>query len=333
MRIDFHTHFQCLDFVKHLQGRKALPRSFLDGGNYIIQCAAGLDVPSLPKMIDMEEKLRDMEAMKTDLAVLSHGIPFGPDVLGCEEADEWATRINDDLAWIIAKYPGKFVGLGTIGFGDCQRSIQEVNRCVKQLGFGGFQVFSNISKQPLDSPEVIPVLKHIGMLGVPIHLHPAISPNRVGLDTPSHFLSIGFPYDTSLNAVRLIRSGLFDESHDLKLIVAHAGGVIPYLKGRIGMHGSLAPLVSDWPRLEHPIDHYLRRLYVDTVCYHIEALECCYKVMGATQMVYGTDHPFSRYDVAAELIEQLDCSAAERELIFHGNAERLLNLKTLPVAA
>jgi aminocarboxymuconate-semialdehyde decarboxylase len=333
MRIDFHTHFQCLDFVKHLQGRSLLPKSFLDGGTYIIQCAAGLDVPSLPKIIDMEEKLRDMEAIKIDVAVLSHGIPFGPDLLGGQEADEWAMRINDDLARIIAKYPGRFVGLGTIGFGDCQRSIEEVDRCIKKLGFGGFQVFSNTSDKLLDSPEVLPVLRHIGTLRAPIHLHPGIPLNRIGLDTPSQFLSLGFPYDTSLNAARLIRSGLFDESPDLKLIVAHAGGVIPYLKGRLGIHGALAPLVSDWPRLAHPIEHYLGRLYVDTVCYHIEALECCYKVMGAKQMLYGTDHPFGRYDVAAELIEQLNCPEADRELIFHGNAERVLNLKTLPVAA
>jgi aminocarboxymuconate-semialdehyde decarboxylase len=333
VRIDFHTHFQCLDFVRHLRGRNALPKSFIDGGMDIIQCAAGLDVPALPKIIDIEAKLRDMDAMKIDVAVLSHGIPFGPDVLGGQEADEWATRINNDLARIIGEYPGKFVGLGSIGFGDPQRSIREVDRCVEELGFGGFQVFSNVSNEPLDSAEVMLVLKHIGALGAPIHLHPAIPLNRIGLDAPSLFLSLGFPYDTSLNAMRLIRSGLLDESPDLKLIVAHAGGVIPYLKGRIGIHGALAPLVSDWPRLAHPIDHYIKRLYVDTVCYHIAALECCYKVMGARQMLYGTDHPFGRHDVAAELIEQLNCPAADRELILHGNAERLLNLKTLPVAA
>src|SRR6516164_6989246 len=202
MRIDVHTHFQCLDFVKHLQGRSTLPKSVLDGGTYIIQCAPGLSVPAPPKIIDMEEKLRDMEDMKIDVAVLSHGIPFGPDLLGGQEADEWAMRINDDLARIIAKYPGRFVGLGSIGFGDRQRSIKEVDRCIKQLGFAGFQVFSNVSHKPLDSPEVIPVLKHIGTLGVPIHLHPAIPLNRIGLDTPSLLLALGFPYDSSLNTMR-----------------------------------------------------------------------------------------------------------------------------------
>jgi predicted TIM-barrel fold metal-dependent hydrolase len=332
MRIDVHTHFQCLDFVKHLQGRGTLPKSVLDGGTYIIQCAPGLNVPALPKIIDMEKKLRDMEDMKIDVAVLSHGIPFGPDVLSSQEADEWATRINDDLAGIIAAYPGKFVGLGSIGFGDCQRSIAEVDRCIKQLGFRGFQVFSNISSRLLDSSEFIPVLKHVGIIGAPIHLHPAIPLNPIGLSAASLYLSLGFPYDNSLNVLRLIQSGLFDETLDLKLIVAHIGGVIPYLTGRIETYATPSAAFPDAPRLTHPIDHYLREFYVDTVCYHVEALECCYNVMGAKHMLYGTDHPFGRTDVAAELVEQLSCPASDRELIYHGNAERLLNLKDLPVA-
>jgi predicted TIM-barrel fold metal-dependent hydrolase len=128
---------------------------------------------------------------------------------------------------------------------------------------------------------------------------------------------------------------LFDEAPDLKLIVAHIGGVIPYLKGRIESYATPYPVVPvpEAPRLAHPVDHYLRKLYVDTVCYHIEALECCYKVLGSKQMLYGTDHPFGRTDLAAELVELLSCPASDRELIYHGNGERLLNLKELPVAA
>jgi len=325
VRIDVHTHFQCLDFVKHLHGRSMLPKSLLDGGNYIIQCAAGLTVPAIPTLINMEEKLRDMEQMKIDVAVLSHGIPFGPDVLDGQEADDWAKRINDNLAEIIDRYPGKFVGFGSIGFGDCQQSIAEVDRCIKKLGFKGIQVFSNVCNKLLDSSEFAPVLKHIGMLGVPIHLHPAIPLNRVGLESASQFLSLGFPYDTSLNTFRLIHSGLLDETPDLKLIVAHIGGVLPYLIGRIETYSAPSRLFLNASLLKYPIEHYLHKLYVDTVCYHIEALECCYKVIGAEQMLYGTDHPFGRYDVPAELVEQLNCSPYERELIYHRNAERLLN--------
>jgi predicted TIM-barrel fold metal-dependent hydrolase len=333
MRIDFHTHFQCLDFVKHLHSRSALPRSVRDGGTYIVQCGAGLNVPSMPKMIDMDEKLRDMERMQIDCATLSHGLPFGSEVLGSREADEWASRINDDLARIISTYPGKFIGLGSIGFGDPARSIAEVNRCIRQLGFCGFQVFSNVADRSLDSGDVIPVLKHIASLGAPIHLHPAVPLNRVGIERPSLSISLGFPYDSSLNTVRLIQSGLFDEAPELKLVVSHTGGVLPYLSGRIAAYTALSHCFGESSCLSHPVGHYLSRLYVDTVCYGIEALECCYKVMGADHMLFGTDHPFGPYDLAAEVVERLDCTASEREAIYHGNAEQLLRLQTMSAVA
>jgi predicted TIM-barrel fold metal-dependent hydrolase len=328
MRIDIHTHFQSLDFIKHLMGRSSLPRTVLDGGTYVMQCAKGLNVPTIPRIVDMDQKLRDMNDMKIDVAILSHGTPFGPEVLGSRDADEWAMRINDDLARIITDYPGKFVGFGSVGFGDYQRSIAEVDRCVGQLGFAGFQIFSNISNTLLDSAESMAVLKYIGNRGMPIHLHPAIPLNRIGLNSASLLLPLGFPYDTSLSVVRLIQSGVFDEVPDLKLIVAHVGGVIPYLWGRIGTYNAPSPLVPDFPGLKLPIDRYLSKLYVDTVCYHVEALKCCYDVMGAEHLLYGTDHPFGHYDVAAELLEQLNCPSSDCELIYHSNAERLLNLKS-----
>ena len=70
----------------------------------------------------------------------------------------------------------------------------------------------------------------------------------------------------------------------------------------------------------------LANLYVDTVCYHHEALACCYQVLGAGHLLFGTDHPFGAYQVPAELVDRLDCSSSHRDMIYHGNAERLLSL-------
>ena len=67
----------------------------------------------------------------------------------------------------------------------------------------------------------------------------------------------------------------------------------------------------------------LRGLHVDTVCYSRAALECCHATLGASRMIYGTDHPFGEPSQAAELIDSLDCSPDERELIYHGNLEAL----------
>jgi predicted TIM-barrel fold metal-dependent hydrolase len=144
------------------------------------------------------------------------------------------------------------------------------------------------------------------------------------VDRASLSLPLGFPFDTSLGTVRLIQSGLFDQVPDLRLIVAHAGGVIPYLKGRIEIYNRPSPLITEVPELAHQVRDYLNGLYVDTVTYDGPALECCYRSLGAERMLYGTDHPFGAYSVAASLVGELRCSPEERELIYHGNAERLL---------
>jgi predicted TIM-barrel fold metal-dependent hydrolase len=327
MRIDVHSHFIYLDFVKHLQGRSSFPKAVVEGGTYFSQCGPGFRLPVLPKITDMQVKLRDIEEMNVDRSVLSHGVP-GPEVLGGDEADDWAARINDHLAGIIEQYPGTFLGWGSIGFGNVERSIAEIDRCIRQLGFKGIQLFSNINKKVLDSPEFKPIYKHVARLGVPLNMHPTIPLNLVGMDSGSLATGLGFLYDTSLNTVRLIQSGLFDEEPDLKLIVPHVGGIIPYLKGRLERSSEPAlRSVTYQPPLKHPFGHYLQQLYYDTVAYHIEALDYCYHLFPVDHLLYGTDHPYGQpYKAIAEMVEGLNCTDAEREQIYHGNAERLLRL-------
>jgi predicted TIM-barrel fold metal-dependent hydrolase len=276
-------------------------------------------VPSLPEIVDVEAKLDAMDRLGVDVSVLTHGLPLGPDVLGVE-ADDWAMRINDELAGVVAAYPDKFVGFGSVGLGDPRRAVAEVDRCVTELGFRGFQLFSNLAS--LDSGRVRPVLRRIARLGVPVHLHPTF-PLRHGLTGASLMLGFAFPVDSSLAVTRLIGDGLFDETPSPELIVSHVGGVLPYLMGRLDVYTRPSQLTSGSMRLARPFGDYLRGLHVDTVCYSRAALECCHATLGASRMIYGTDHPFGEPSQAAELIDSLDCSPDERELIYHGNLEAL----------
>ena len=325
MRIDVHTHLVSLDFIKHLQGRSSLPNAVVEGGAYIVSCTPTYQNQGQIHYTDVEKKLQDMETMSVGMSVLSHGIP-GPEFLGGVEADDWACRINDYLAATIEKYPSKFVGWGSIGFGTPDRSIAEVDRCVQQLGFKGIHLFSNINQRVVDSPEFIPVYRHIARLGVPINMHPTAPLNLVGIDKPPLVPSMGFIFDTSLATVRLIMSGLFDQEPDLTLIVPHVGGILPYLRGRIER------TLEDWASSEaerpfiHSPAHYLDKIYVDTVAHSPEALEYCFHTLGPQKLLFGTDHPFGNYTTQAEMVEALDCSESDRELIYHGNAERLLGI-------
>jgi predicted TIM-barrel fold metal-dependent hydrolase len=256
MRVDVHSHFQSVEFVRHLVGSTRLPCAIREGGTYIVDCGAGLRVPSLPELVDVEAKLDAMDRLRVDVSVLSHGLPLGPDVLG-EEADEWAMRINDDLARVIHTYPDKFIGFGSLGLADPERTIAEVDRCVTELGFSGFQLFSNLAN--IDASRVRPVLNHIARAGVPVHLHPTL-PMHAVVTGANLMLGFAFPIDSSLNVIELIDSGLFDEAPDLALIVSHADGVLPYLMGRLDLYTGTSQLTTGATTLRLPFGQYLRRL-------------------------------------------------------------------------
>ena len=318
MRIDVHSHFLDLDFIKHLEGRDSLPSSYLEGGTYAIDCAEAMKMVAGPRIVDIDVKVREQETMGINVSVMSHGMP-GPEMLPPDEADYWASHINDHLAGIIEAYPGHFLGWGSLGFGDIDRSIAEADRCVKELGFKGFQLFSNIGGRLIDSPELVRVYEHISGLGVPLNMHPTVPLNRIGMSSHGLIAGLGYMYDTSLALMRIINSGLFDKVPDLKLIMPHCGGVVPYLRGRLerrALEGATGKL-----------DDYLRMVYYDTVTYHFETLEYCFKYFGADRMLYGTDLPFADVAPAADaFVERLECSDADRELIYHGNAEKLLGI-------
>jgi predicted TIM-barrel fold metal-dependent hydrolase len=322
MRIDIHSHMMCVAFLEHLRGRDSLPTAVRDAGGYIAHCAPTLSLPYRAPILTVEAKLADMDAAGIDLAVLSHGLP-GPHVLGGTQADGWAARINDELAAVAAAHPGRFAGWASLGFGDPSRTIAEVDRCLGELGLAGFQVWSNLGGRTLDEPSVLPVLEHIAARGAAIHLHPAPPPSQQGL-APAIMLGFAFPADTSLAVLRLIGAGLFDR--DPVIIAAHLGGVLPWLRERIGLWGHTIPPGPDQRQLALPVGECLDRLYIDTVGYGSAPLEYCYTQFGADRLLFGTDHPYAAPGLPQDLVDRLSCTPAEREQILAGNAQRLLRL-------
>lgn len=322
MRIDIHSHLMSVAFLEYLRGRDTLPTAVRDTDGYVTHCAPELSLPYRPPILNVGAKLQEMDSAGIDLAVLSPSLP-GPAVLGGAQADSWAARINDELAVIVAAHPGRLAGWASLGFGDRSRTIAEVDRCLDQLGLAGFQVWSTIGDRMLDDPGVLPVLEHIADRGAAIHLHPALPPGPPTMD-PALLTGFVFPVDTSLAVLRLIAAGLFDR--DPVIIAAHLGGVLPWLRERIEIHGHAIVPLPGQPHPARPAGQYLDRLYVDTVGYGPAPLEYCYTQLGADRLLFGTDHPFATPGLPEYLVDRLPCTQAEREQILAGNAQRLLRL-------
>ena len=326
MRIDVHSHLMSIAFLEHLRRRDAAPTAVRDGTGYIAHCEPGLSLPYRAPILTVEAKLAEMDMAGIDLAVLSCGMP-GPAMLGGAQADDWAARLNDQLAAITAAHPGRFAGWANLGFGSLSETIAEVDRCLDQLGLAGFQVWSNVGGRPLDDPGVLPVLEHIVDRGAAIHLHPAPPPGPQGL-APAMMLGFAFPVDTSLAVLRLIAAGLFDR--DPVIIAAHLGGVLPWLRERIGLWSHAIPALPGQPQPTRSVGECLDRLYVDSVGYGPAPLDYCYAQLGADRMLFGTDHPYGTPSLPRDLIEHMPLTQAEREQILAGNAQRLLRLAAVP---
>jgi aminocarboxymuconate-semialdehyde decarboxylase len=325
MRIDVHSHLIFLDYLEHLAGRSSLPQGVLEGGTYFVSCRGGYRHASPLGHADVDAKLRCMDDLGIGLSVLSHGIP-GPELLGGDEADSWASRINDYLANVVAQYPGQFAAWATLGWGSAERTIKEIDRCVNQLGFVGIYLFSNINQETLDSPAFRPVFRHVARLGVPMNMHPTAPLNMNGIDQRPLVPGMAFMFDTSLATLRLMMSGLFEEEPDLKLIVPHTGGFVPYIRGRVERMIDAWTPPAEWQPLSRPAHDYFDKIYLDTVAHSPEALDYCYHRYGPEKLLYGTDHPFAHFNEYNVMVDNLACTEAERELINRGNAERLLGL-------
>lgn len=325
MRIDVHSHLIYLPYLEYLAGRSSLPQGVLRGGTYFVSCTGGYLHASPLVHADVDQKLRDMEDLDIGMSILSHGMP-GPELLGGSEADDWASRINDHLAEVIQSHPGKFQAWATLGWGSADRTIAEIDRCVQQLGFKGAYLFSNINQKTLDNKEFWPVYKHIESLGIPMDMHPTAPINMNGIDHRPLVPGMAFMFDTTLATVRMVMSGVFEEYPELKLIVPHTGGFVPFIQGRVGRMIDAWTSPDDWNNLSDSSQQSFAKIYVDTVAHSPEALEYCYKVYGADKLLYGTDHPFAHFEVYNEIVDNLNCSESDRELINHGNAERILGL-------
>jgi aminocarboxymuconate-semialdehyde decarboxylase len=137
---------------------------------------------------------------------------------------------------------------------------------------------------------------------------------------------IGFEMDLCLATVRIVMGGILKDFPNLKFIISHLGGAVPYLTERIENCFRAYPEckvnIQDSPR------NYLKKIYIDTVSFHPPALMCAYAFPGPERLIMGSDYPHVIGDIerAVSSIQDLDIPEADKQLIFSGNLKRLIKL-------
>jgi predicted TIM-barrel fold metal-dependent hydrolase len=323
MIIDVQTHFIPKAYLEMLRPHQGLTAIRATQGAYHVEYTSGLSFTVDETLLDPSGWLKEMDAAGVDLAVLSLHLP-GPEQFSAEVGVPAARLANDCLAETIAAHPSRFSGIATLPVQDPAAALDELERCVSELGLKGVQWFSNAAGKPIDSPELMPVYQRMAELGVPLFLHPTYPVMAEVMKEYYLTSTVGMLFDTSLAALRLILGGVMERLPDLKVMLPHMGSTLPYLIGRIdhliGARGR---------RLDHltrPPSEFLKRFYVDTVNPSAPALRFGLEHFGAGRVMLGSDYPWHGFQEYVTLIRELKLPPEDQEKILCRNAAALLGL-------
>jgi aminocarboxymuconate-semialdehyde decarboxylase len=325
MKFDLHTHFYTEQFfqtVRDLPSEFSFDKS--PSGQTIITYRGARFFGVTPAMTDVSKRLEDMDRVGIDVEVVSLSTPnvFFTDA---EHQPAVARMINDSYAELIATHPTRFKGFASIPMDAPDAALAELHRAINELKLNGVILLSNIGGKPLTSPAYRPFFAEANRMKLCIFLHPMLPAQSDAFREYVLGPIIGFPFDTSLAVARMCYDGMLAEFPDIRWIIGHLGGAVPYLMERMD-NG-----FRDFPECRAKIDQlpsvYLKRLYYDTVSFSQHTLMMVRNMVGADHMVMGSDYPhlLGSIDRAVSSIEGLEIREEEKEGIFSTTALKILN--------
>jgi aminocarboxymuconate-semialdehyde decarboxylase len=320
--VDCHAHYVSPRVLQTLASA--------DPGRYGVSLEAGAPVlriggtPSRP----LPAELRDLSRRGDWLAEVGLGVQaIGTwmDVTGYdlppEQGAAWSRLLNDSVAEDLRDDP-RYVGLASLPMQDGRLAAAELDYAVGRLGFRGAMIGTNVNGRGLDDASLDPVWHTAQAADVPIVLHPYLVAGAERMRQYWLANLVGNPLDTAIAAASLIFGGVLDRFPELRLLLVHGGGSIPFQIGRLQRGFAVRQETKVHGVTTPPLD-YLRRFHYDTVLFHPPALRYLLETVGEDRVVVGSDYPFDLGDPRPlEVIK----AAGLPDRVLVDNGSRLLGL-------
>lgn len=321
-KIAFEEHFAIEETLEHA-------RSFAgDSGRWDDFTRELLDLGS--------HRLEQMDSTGIELAILSLNAPGVQRILDADKAMAAARKANDRLAEAVARYPSRYAALAALPMHDPDAAARELARCVSELRFKGCMVngFQQVGDTEdvryYDLPEYRSFWATVAELDVPFYLHPRMQiPSRAQHYEDHPWLMSapwGFAVETSVHALRLCGSGLFDDHPGLRICLGHLGENIPFGLWRIDARMAFS---RRGYRGKRPLGDYFREHFHLTTSGNFDdaAFRCTLDTIDHDKIHFSADYPFERMHDAAEWYDSTDVVSNEQRLKFgRTNAIRLFKL-------
>lgn len=329
--IDIHAHiipdsmWRAVDAKQEWYGYK---HEAGEGLGTMVACGARTHFTTPKVRYSLEERIKDMDAQKVDVQVLSIHTPFVGYHLPPEQGLALARDFNDEVSATVKRSNGRLAGLATLPVQDVKLSIAELERAVTTLGLKGVSLDTQVNGKEWDEPEFLPFFKAAEQLGALLFYHPQPQNNFLLKRNPRHGLnnSLGVILDDAIVTAALICSGVLEKCPDLKVCIAHGGGPTCFAMGRLDRNWHDRPGSRSTPK---PPSAYQKKLYYDTVTGDETALRFLIDQVGADRVVMGSDWPFVAWHPSpvAWLQSHASVTPEEKEKILWKNLAALLDIR------
>lgn len=330
--IDFEAHYLDQTMLDWMQGRQSPP--VYDPKTGVLNLWG--DVPTDPSMmmnpsIMLDVGDRRMAAMNragVDVQLLSSTLPMDVFPAG-EKPGRTMRAMNDRLAAIVGKHPERYRGMAALAPHDPKKAAAELKRCVKDLGFVGWQVHSHCYDKDTyaDHEKYLPIWEMAAELDVPVYIHPTVPvmPALQGYGYALYGSPFGFGVETSILMARLLLSGLFEKLPTLKVIQAHMGETLPMVIER--MDEQIAAKTPGYKLPKLPGEYWRANVWCSVSGgFSKHVFQLLRSQMPLDHIVFGSDYPYENYTDCTAFVNSLDLTPEERAMIYSGNAAKFFNI-------
>jgi len=324
MIIDTHAHIIVPEILREAKPSEAWrPRVVWENGKQFVEYGAKRIGSARREFVQIGTILDEMRNSGVDAALLSPWVSLVRYEATPEESLVACQVQNEALSSLVNKYPKKIAALGMVPLQDLTLAIKELERLMKS-GLKGVEIGTHINGVYPGDARFRPFWEACESLGVFVFIHPVEGGGRAELREYYLWNVIGNPMETTVAAGHLILSGVMKAYPRLKVLLAHGGGALPSLRGRLDRGFQQRPEINKI--ISRPPTEYLKQFYFDTITHDAAVLRELVNLVGADHVLLGSDYPFDMgNENPVDLVRAVNLGSEQEKKILGMNAQRLLD--------
>lgn len=328
MVIDVHAHIIVPEILRELVPDESWRPvvSWVDG-KQVIDFAGKQIKSALREFVHIERIIEEQSTSGISHTVLAPWVSIVRYNASPEDALRSSRIQNEALTKIAEQYPQQISVMGTVPLQAPELAAEELSSIMSMKGMVGVEVAASVGDAYLGDPQFEPFWSAAEATGAVVFIHPTTR----GFDLSvlnDYYLwnTAGNPLETAITASHMVMAGVMERYPNLKVILAHGGGALMMVRGRLAHSHTFQPQAQAKLK-ENPLDS-LRRFYYDTLTHDADLLKSLIEFVGVDHILVGSDYPFDMGDDhPANIVHALDIDQADKENILYGNAQQLLNIE------